>query len=124
MENRSVRDLGEWLRDRLKMEGLSLRQAATKTGLSHATISDLMKGAQASAETIKKLAQAFGDDHHQRLALEDELLILAGYRSRRPEGEEFSEPMARLLDKISQFNEEKLKIMEHFADYISKTGRK
>lgn len=114
--------LGQWLQDRCQKEGLSLRQAAAKTGLSHATISDIIKGASPCAETIKKLAEAFGDDHHQRQALEDQLLILSGYRSQPREGT-LSEPLARLLDKISQFSDEELRIMEHFADFISEKGR-
>lgn len=115
--------LGEWLRERCKSEGLSLRQAGAKTSLSHATIADIIKGASASAETIKRLAKAFGNDHHQTIALEDELLTLAGYRSQRPEVG-LPEPLARLLDKLSQFSEPELELVEHFADYISKMERK
>ncbi len=54
--------IGQWLKARCQKEGLSLRQAASKTGLSHATIADIMSGAQASPQTIKKLATAFGGD--------------------------------------------------------------
>ena len=49
--------------------------------------------------------------------LEDKLLILA-YRTPRPE-EELSEPLAQLMDKIRQFNESQIKIMGHFADFVS-----
>jgi len=46
-----ISTLGGWLRERCKAEGLSLRQAAALTGLSHATIDDIIKGGGASAET-------------------------------------------------------------------------
>jgi len=111
--------LGLWLRQRCEKEGLSLRQAAAKTGLSHTTISQILNGGSASPDSIRKLAQAFGGNgHHRRFALEDKLLVLAGCRSYRP-GEKFSEPMAQVLDKISQFSESQLKIMSRFADFLS-----
>ena len=88
--------LGSWVVERCRVEGLSLRQAAAKTGLSHATIRDIMNGGSASAETIRKLAAGFGGDGEAtRLAVEDKLLTLCGYRSERPE-EKLSEPMGRL----------------------------
>lgn len=122
MENLKNR-LGRWLEDKCREEKLSLREAAGKSGLSHATISDLMKGSQASAETIKKLATAFsGDGHHQR-ALEDKLLILAGYRS-EPLSKELSEPMARLVDRLSGFSESQIRILGRFADFIDEMEKK
>ena len=115
--------LGEWLEQRCQEQGLSLRQAASKTGLSHATIRDIVNGNRASAESIKKLAQAFAPDGYmERLTLEDILLVLAGYRTPRPEGEEITEPMARIMDRMRQFNEKQLKIMGHFADFLSQIG--
>ena len=110
--------LGQWLKERCQKERLSLRQAASKTGLSHATIADVISCGRASVETIRKLAGAFGGDGHQRLALEDELLTLAGYRTERP-NMELAQPMARLLDQLSQFSEPQLKIISRFADFIS-----
>jgi len=110
--------LGLWLRQRCEKEGLSLRQAAAKTGLSHTTISQMLNGGSASPDSIRKLAQAFGGDNHRRFVLEDKLLVLAGCRSYRP-GETFSEPLARVLDKISLFSESQLKIMSRFADFLS-----
>ena len=110
--------LGSWLAERCQREGLSLRQAATKTGLSHATIRDIINGAQASPQTIKKLAAAFGGNGRRRLVLEDKLLTLAGYRSQRP-SEELNEPLAGLVDKLSQFSESQLKLVEHFADFLA-----
>jgi len=99
---------------------LSLRQASAKTGLSHATIADIIKGVHPSPETIGKLAGAFSaSGNHHRLALEDKLLILAGYRSERPKEKELTEPMARLLDKLSEFNEPQLKIVGRFCDFLS-----
>ncbi|MBA7465075.1 hypothetical protein ES707_00237 [subsurface metagenome] len=115
------KNLSEWLKAKCDEEGLSLRQVATKVGVSHQTIAGLMNGKEALPQTIKKLAKAFGGGHHQTLALEDKLLSLAGYRTERPE-EELSEPLARLSDKLGQFSEPQLTIMEHFADLISEIG--
>ncbi len=120
----SSHGLGEWLKERCKAESLSLRQAAAKTGLSHATIGDIINGKGVSAQTIKKLANAFGGDGHQGLVLEDELLALSGHRTSRPEEAALSEPLARLLDKLARFNEPELKLMEHFVDYISSMEKK
>ena len=112
--------LSQWLKDRCKAEGLSTRQAAAKTGLSHATISDIINGASLpSPETIKRLAKAFGEDGNERLALEDSLLILAGYRTQRPDGEDLSQPLARLMDKVANFSEPQLKLMARFAEYLA-----
>jgi len=116
-----VSSLGEWLKDKCEEERLSLRQVANKTGLSHQTIAGLIEGKKALPQTIKKLAKAFGGDHHQGIALEDKLLCLAGYRTERP-GEELGEPLARLLDKLGEFSHSQLIIMEQFADFISKKG--
>ncbi|MBA7559799.1 hypothetical protein ES708_01414 [subsurface metagenome] len=77
--------LGQWLEDRCHREHLSLREAAARTGLSHATIADIRKGNRPLPETIRKLARAFGRDGSST-TLEDYLLILAGYRS-KPEEE-------------------------------------
>jgi len=102
--------LGEWLKAKCDEEGLSLRQVANKTALP---------------QTIKKLAEAFGGDHHQLIALEDKLLSLAGYRSERPE-EALSEPLARILDKLNALDVAQLGIVEQFADFIlrmEKQGR-
>lgn len=82
MENQGK--LGQWLEKRCKRERLSLRQAAAKTGLSHATLADIIKGSHPSPETIKKLARGFGGDGNRMLALEDRLLVLAGYKREEP----------------------------------------
>jgi len=117
--------LGSWLEERCKAEGLSLRQASIKTGLSHTTIADLMKGNNPSPETLKKLAQAFseGGEHH-RMVIEDELLTLAGYRSERPEGEELSQPLAQLMDIAGEFSRSQLKIMARFAQFLAELETK
>jgi len=112
--------LSQWLKDRCQKEGLSTRQAAARTGLSHATISDIINGASLpSPETIKRLAKAFGEDGNERMALEDSLLILAGYRTQRPDGEDLSQPLARLMDKVANFSEPQLKLMARFAEYLA-----
>ena len=112
--------LSRWLKDRCQKEGLSTRQAAARAGLSHATISDIINGASLpSPETIKRLAKAFGEDGNERLALEDSLLILAGYRTQRPDGQDISQPLARLMDKVADFSEPQLKLMARFAEYLA-----
>ena len=123
MEQPARGGIGQWLKARCQKEGLSLRQAASKTGLSHATIRDIINGAQASPHTIKKLATAFGGDGRRRLVLEDKLLTLAGYRSQRPK-DELNEPLAGLVDKLSQFSEPQLKLVEHFADFLAEMEKK
>jgi transcriptional regulator with XRE-family HTH domain len=111
--------LSQWLEERCQREHLTLRQAAAKTGLSHATIADIRKGNRPFPETIKKLAQAFGGDGpNQRFALEDYLLTLAGYRTPRPDEQELSQPLARLIDRLREFSEPQLKIMACFADFL------
>lgn len=113
--------LSKWLLGVCQREGLSLRQAGVKTGLSHATIRDVMNGSSASPETIKKLAKAFSGGDHHRLALEDELLVLAGYRSQEPQ---VSEPLAQLMDVVSDFSEPQLKLLRAFAIYLAEVGGK
>lgn len=116
--------VGQWLRDRCKKEGWSLREAAANTGLSHATIGDIMKGGQPSAESIRKLAAAFGGNgDHQKCAVEDELLTLAGYRTERAEGQ-LSESMGRLMDRLSAFSESQLKVIGRFADFLAEVEGK
>lgn len=115
--------LGNWLDEQCKRQGLSLRQAAEKTGLSHATIRDIRNNGSASAESIKKLAQTFGGENHERLVLEDKLLVLAGYRTQRSQEEETSQPLARLIDLVGEFSEEQLKLMARFAEFLSEMER-
>lgn len=114
-----------WLEEWCRKEGLSLRAVASRTGLSHTTVADILKSGKASPETVRKLAEAFAEEggDHQRLALEDKLLVLAGCRSERPE-EALSVPMACLLDRLSQFDEAQLKIMERFADFLNEERKK
>lgn len=123
MEQPARGNFSKWLEERCQKDHLSLREAAAKTGLSHSTIADIMAKGKASPETIRKLAHAFGGDGKGGLALEDRLLILAGHRSNHP-SEELTEPMARLLDKVTQFDELQLKLMSHFADFISEMEAK
>jgi len=73
--------LGNWLEEKCQSEHLSSREAAARTGLSHATIRDIIKGNDPLPETIRKLARAFSADGISS-ALEDYLLILAGYRTK------------------------------------------
>ena len=118
------RSLSQWLQERLKRENLSLRQAGARAGLSHATIAKIRKGKRPYPETIRKLAQGFGGDGpNQKLVLEDHLLTLADYRTPRPEGEEPSEALAELMDKLAKFNDQQLNIMVEFADFVSQLGK-
>lgn len=120
MEQQTV---GQWLKERCEKDKLSLRQAAGKTGLSHSTIGDIINGVQPSADTVRKLANAFGGNGQRGFVLEDKLLTLAGYRSQRPE-QELSEPMGRLIDRLSTFKEQQLKIMSRFADFLAELEEK
>jgi len=105
-------------------EGLSLRKAALLTELSHGTIADVLKGVHPSAETVRKLAQGFvSGDGQERLALEDELLILAGHRTGRPETEDVSPTMGRLLDAVASFSEPQLNLMTEFARFLTREVR-
>ena len=113
--------LGSWLHQRCQEERLSLRQTAAKTGLSHTTIESIIKGASPSPQAIRKLAQPFSRGENERLALEDHLLTLAGYRTQRVG--EISLPMARLLDVIAPFREKQIKLMLDFADFLIEVDR-
>jgi len=77
--------IGQWLEEKCKAEHLSFRQVATKTGVSHQTIAGIINGTSPSIETIKKLARSFSGNGTLRLALEDHLFALAGYRERPEE---------------------------------------
>lgn len=110
--------LSTWLEDRLKEGHLSLRGAALKTGLSHSTVRDILNGVSPGGDTIRKLAEAFSKDGHEKFALEDSLLILAGYRSQR-EGEETKQVLGRLLDAVAHFSEAQLGLVTHFAEFLN-----
>jgi len=113
--------LGSWLHERCHEEKLSLRQASAKTGLSHSTIEKIIKGASPSAQAINKLAQAFSRGENERLALEDHLLTLAGYRTQRVD--EISLPMARILDVVAPFSERQIKLVADFADFLTNVDK-
>lgn len=116
-------NIGQWLQERCMAEHLSFREAATKTGLSHATIRDAIYVGHPSPQTIIKLAQAFANGTKEQLALEDYLLVLAGHRTPRPD-EGFNEPLAQLLDAVRGFNEPRLKLMKDVANFIVEIGAK
>ena len=115
--------LGGWLKERCQQERLSLRQAAARTGLSHGTIEGIIKGASPSPQTIRKLVEAFAKGENERLALEGHLLMLAGYRKQRASVKELPQPVARLLDLVARFNDEKLKLMVNFAEFLAGLGK-
>lgn len=110
--------VGEWLKERCQREGLSLREAGVKTGLSHGTIESVIGGNSPSPETIKKLARAFGGNSQQGLALEDSLLIMAGYRTER--SGDMSQALGRLIDLVADFDDTRLKLMGDFAEYLER----
>ena len=114
--------LGRWLKERCQQERLSLRQAAARTGLSHGTIEGIIKGASPFPQTIRKLVEAFARSENERLALEDHLLMLAGYRTQCVSVKELSQPVARLLDLVARFNDRKLKLMVDFAELLTEVG--
>lgn len=106
--------LARWLAERCQEEGLSLRQAGVRTGLSPSAIADVINGASVpSPNTIKKLAEGFGGD----AALQDHLLLLAGHREARPK--EPSPALAELIDKVSEFDERRVRMMARFADFLA-----
>jgi len=113
--------LGAWLKERCKKDRLSLRQAAVKASLSHATISDIMKGGRPSAATIVKLAESFGDNGQQQAELKDLLLSLSGYRGDQNNGKT-SEVMARVINKLSHLKTDQLELIEQLAGFVTKAG--
>ena len=120
MENQGK--LRQWLEKRCKQEHLSLRQAGKRAELSHSTIYAIIKGGHASAQTVTKLARGFGGNGiNERLALEDRLLVLADYRSERPE-ETPSEPLAQLMDKAKGLSESRIKMLNRVADLLLEEG--
>ena len=108
-------NLSRWVEEKCREENLSLRKAAARAGLSAASLSSIAKGNHPTPETIGKLARGFGGG----TALQDHLLVLAGYRTQR--ADEPSEALARLIDKVSQLDDRQLRMMAHFADFL--TGR-
>ena len=115
-------DLAAWLDKKCRTEGLSYRQAAAKAKLSHATIAAIRKGSKPSGATIVKLAKAFSPEGtNQYGMLEDYLLGLCGFRSRRPETV-LNEQLARLLDKLSKLDEKRLGLIEYFVDFSATLG--
>ena len=124
MKKKVTESVGTWLQERCKEQGLSLRQAAAKTGLSHATIAAIIKSGRPSPETVKRLVHAFsGDGNNQRTALEDKLLVLAGIRARPYKEKIMPETTARLLDIISNFDEVQLKLVSDFASYLGQVAK-
>ncbi|MFH0768999.1 MAG: helix-turn-helix domain-containing protein [Chloroflexota bacterium] len=111
--------LAKWLKETLERDHLSLRQAATKTGLSHGTIEGIIKGASPSSETVKRLARTFSGGKNEALALEDRLLILAGYRTQRPEGQDLSQALARVMDRASLLCEPQCTLLMRFAEFLA-----
>ena len=116
----SVEGVKEWLHHRMAAEGLSLRKAAAMTDLSHGTIADILRGVSPCAETVRKLARGFvSGNGKERLALEDELLMLAGHRTDRPEAEEMSSLLGQLCDLVQDFSEAELHLMSEFAKLLA-----
>ncbi|MFW6112588.1 MAG: helix-turn-helix domain-containing protein [Chloroflexota bacterium] len=113
---------GEWLRVMCERQGLSLRQAGQRAGLSHGTIEGIIQGTMPSADTVKKLARAFGGDGREGLALEDTLLVLAGYRT--PRSDDMSQSLAHLMDLAADLDESKLKLLADFVDYLKRMDKR
>lgn len=125
--NRSARvALGDCLRAKCRTEGWSLRQAGIKTGISHTTMAAIVNGSRSvSAVTVKKLAQAFSaSGGHHRGVMEDELLILAGYRPRRPKGQDLSQPQAQLLDAASGLTERQIRLLISLGEFMAELETK
>lgn len=117
--------LAEWLTEKCRERHLSFRQAAAKANISHTTLTKIKNGARPTAATISKLAEAFrGDGPNQKAALEDHLLTLCGYRSTYPEETKTREPLARLIDKLSGFDDDQLKLIDTLVDFCTDLGDK
>ncbi len=114
--------LGNWLKDRCQQEHLSLRQAATKANLSHATISDIINGGRPSAATIVKLAEAFSNGDSHKEELKDQLLSLVGYRGERIKGE-MSDAVARVVEKLNHVSPDQLEVIESLASFVTESGK-
>lgn len=125
MTSTATGGIGEWLEEKCRERKLSLRQAADKAKVSHTTLHSIKNGSRPTADTIRKLAVAFGEDGPaQRAALEDHLLELAGYRTGHPEETQTREPLARLVDKLSHFDDDQLKLVETIVDFCTTMGGK
>ena len=123
MRDRAQGRLAIWLAEKCGQQHLSLRGASVKTGISHATISEIIKGNRPAPETIHKLADAFGGDGiNEKLALEDHLLVLAGYRRPRSDENELSQPLAQVMDIASDFSESQLKVLNAFVNYLAEVA--
>ena len=112
--------LAQWLEGKCREERLSLREAGERASLSHSTIRTIIRGGHASAKTVTQLADAFTSNHHNKRALEDELLTLAGYRTKK---EHLSQPLAELLDIVNHFSEAQLKVVSAFATYLTEVSQ-
>ena len=112
--------LGSWLKEKCLEERLSLRQAGEKAGLSHSTIQSIIKGERVSYETVVKLAHGFSGDGNEGVALELQLLALAGYPTREPE---ISPSLAKVLDTARGFSESQMKVLNDFAVYLKEVAR-
>jgi len=56
----SDQPFGQWLRAELRLHRLSLRQVAERSGVSHSTLSRLLRGRQPSLTTAARIARALG----------------------------------------------------------------
>ena len=115
----------QWLKERCERERLSSRDAGIKCGLSHVTIAEILNGQGVRADTIKKLVQGFATSEAEKLALEDKLLILAGFRSERSESV-LTEAQATLIETVKLASKAEVEVILSFVDFlkaIEKTGR-
>jgi len=122
-KRRTPTPLGDWLKETCEKQGLSLRQVAARSNLSHGTLADIIKGAHPSPRTIEKLAKCLAGGDYERLALEDRMLLLAGYRTQRPQEQNLSQSLARLMDMASQLCEPQLRLMLRFAKFLADIDR-
>lgn len=116
-----VENIADWLTRKGEQEHLSMRQMADQVGVSHATLAQAKKGVHTVA-TVLKIAAGFSKEGTvERTVLEDQLLALCGYRSKKPVLQT-SEPMVRLIDMLSKLDDEQLRLIEVIIDFCVSLG--
>jgi len=105
-------DLSRWLQEKRRQDGLSLREIARMTDLSHGTVAGILRGVRSRPETLEKLARGFGGGS----TLQDQFLEMAGYRKQR-RGRP-SVALAELIDKATALDDHQVRMLVSFAEIM------